>query len=548
MRAETGESGAGDAAARERPLLECLLILAIFAAAGGWPTPDVNEAVYLSKARHFADPSWGRGDFFLETPDAHGVFYLLMGPPAAALPLDQAAWVGRVAGWLLLAIGFRHGAVPLLGPGWPRIAAAAAFSLTLRTTTAAGEWVIGGCEAKVFAWAAVLGALGEVAAGRNASAICRCGLAAAFHPIVGGWSLVATAVTWLATTLQRGGARGPDCRDALLVGIGLAAAVAGVLPAVGLMAGVDAATRADATRIYVLERLPHHLLPRTFADGMIARHLLAVAVWWLLGLLLPASASRRRITVFTVTALAISAAGIGISLLEAWAPSAAYAVLRYYWFRLADVAVPFALATTFAAVLANPAACSRLAAGRPVWFRMAAASLLALDLAAQSAHWPLPGRSGLAPRSDAKLAAAAWAEICDWVRMHAPVEACFLTPRGAASFTWRTGRREVVSWKNSPQDAVSLIAWRRRIADCFSRGGGIMEFERSTVALGADRVRECMRLYGADHAIVPVDVPFLESIPGKRLHANEQYAVYRLVAEPAAPDDTASAAAATATR
>ena len=64
--------------------IELLAILAVFAAAGAWPVPDVNETAYLTKARHFTDPAWCQGDFFLETPDAHGVFYLLMGPIAAA--------------------------------------------------------------------------------------------------------------------------------------------------------------------------------------------------------------------------------------------------------------------------------------------------------------------------------------------------------------------------------------------------------------------------------------------------------------------------------
>jgi hypothetical protein len=63
---------------------------AIFAAAGAWPAPDINEAVYLTKARHHADPGWAAGDFFLETPDAHGVFYVLFGPLAAGMPLEAA--------------------------------------------------------------------------------------------------------------------------------------------------------------------------------------------------------------------------------------------------------------------------------------------------------------------------------------------------------------------------------------------------------------------------------------------------------------------------
>ncbi|MFM7208000.1 MAG: DUF6798 domain-containing protein [Planctomycetaceae bacterium] len=536
MHGQTGESGGSDAAGWGRATAEWLLMFAIFAAAAAWPAPDVNEAVYLTKARHAADPGWCSGDFFLQTPDAHGLFYVVMGPLAAALPLERAAWMGRIAGWLLLAIGFRRAAVPLLATSWARVAAAAMFAVALRHTTAAGEWVIGGCEAKVFAWAAVLGSLGDLVRGGCASAWFRCGIAAAFHPIVGGWAMVATAAVWLreAVESRRSAARssrrpwgGHGWRDAALVAGGVAAAAVGVVPAIGLTAGVEQATRIAAARIYVVDRLAHHLLPRTFADGMIARHLLAVVVWWLLVRMLEASAPRRRLTAFTLAALAISAAGVAIALIEPWSPTTAYALLRYYWFRLADVAVPFALATAVAAVVEDPGTCRRLLPCSPPWGRAALIALLVLDLALQSFHWPLPGRD-VPPRADAKVAAAAWAETCDWVRGHTPPDACFLTPRGSASFTWRTDRREVVSWKNSPQDAASLVAWRRRIVDCFSRTGSLAEMERSTASLGAARLREVAARYAADHLIVPVDVPLLDAIPGERVHANAAYAVYRL--------------------
>jgi len=536
MRGLIDESGPGRRAAWLTAAAEWLLITLAFAAAGAWPTPDVNEAVYLTKARHAADPDWGRGDFFLETPDAHGIFYRVMGPLAARLPLERAAWIGRVVGWGALAAGFCWAAMPLLAPAWARILAALLFSLALRHTTAAGEWVIGGCEAKVFAWAAVLGGLGEVARGRFPAAVLWCGIGAAFHPIVGGWSLVATLATWLVGLVARVCPEERSPRRSgtgswvgvVLIVAGLAAAAAGVVPALGLSAGVDPAARVEAMRIYVVDRLAHHLLPRTFADGMFARHVLAVATWWLLTSLLPASAPRRRIATFTAASLAISLAGLLVAAIEPWAPTTAYGLLRYYWFRLADVAVPFALATTLAATLADDAICGRLAACRPGVVRWAAVGLLGLDLAVQSLHWPLPARSEVVPRADAKVVAKPWAEICDWVRAHTPADACFLTPRGAASFTWRTGRREVVSWKNSPQDAASLVAWRRRVLDCFSRSGSLVELERSTVSLGPDRLREVAERYGADHAIVPLDAPRIESMPGERLHDNGTYAVYRL--------------------
>jgi hypothetical protein len=519
-----------------RGLGELLITLAIFAAAGCWPVPDVNETAYLTKARHHADPAWGRGDFFLETPDAHGVFYMLMGPLAASLSLEQAAWIGRWLGWLAVAAGFRHAVVPLLAPWWPRLLAAALFSLALRHTPAAGEWVLGGCESKVFAWALVLVAVGEIARARLPWAVLALGAATALHPLVGGWGLVALVVAVsmpagrsLRDASMTAGKRG----GALAISGGLLLAAAGLVPALGLSGDVDAAVRAAAARIYVVERLPHHLLVRTFADGFVARHVLAILAWWLLAATRPFApepmpAARTRAYRFIVASLVITLAGCAVSLAEPLAPAAVHGLLRYYWFRLADILVPLALAVAAAAVVSDGALLARLVPVRPAVTRWGLAALLCLDLVHESRHWPLPGRTSLVARSDGKVDAAAWRDACDWIANHAPADACVLTPRGASSLTWWTGRREVVGWKNSPQDAASLVEWRRRIVDCFSRDGGFANLERSTAALGAERMRFVADTYGATLAVVPLDLPAAAELPFERLHANKGYAVLRL--------------------
>jgi hypothetical protein len=512
-----------------RAIPEIAGIVLLFAASGAWPTPDVNEAVYVSMARHLADPAWGADEFFLDAPDAHGVFAILFGPLAAAVPLETAAWIGRVAGWLALAIGFRLAVAPVITGTLPRLVAAAIFALALRHTTAAGEWMIGGCEAKVFAWAFVLAAVGDVARGRWPRAWTFAGAATALHPIVGGWAMVAIVLARAFAARASDPVavpRGALAWSALLAGAALAAW--GIVPALGLNAGATAAERAQGSFIYVVERLPHHLLPRTFAGGMVARHLLAIVVWWLLERLTPATPERRRIAALAWAALAISAFGWCIAWTEPVARDVALGLLRFYWFRLADVVVPFALAVAATAVLADDAACAAVAAGRTGWLRAAVAVALVADVAAQSAHWPLPGRTGLQPRADSQVVAAEWRDVCEWVCDHVPAGSRFLTPRGAASFTWRTGLPEVVSWKNSPQDARSLIEWRRRFVDCFSRDGSLTMVERSPAAFGAERLRDVAARYAADHAIVPTDLPCAEPLPFERLYANAAYAVYRL--------------------
>jgi hypothetical protein len=230
---------------------------------------------------------------------------------------------------------------------------------------------------------------------------------------------------------------------------------------------------------------------------------------------------------FTLAALGISLAGWLLACLEPFAPTTVLGLLRFYWFRLADIMVPFSLAVTAAAVWEDDAACDRLLPGRRRLIQAGLVLLLAFDLAAQRSHWPLPGAM-VSPRADVHVNAPAWADICGWVAEHTPPGARFLTPRGSASFTWRTGRPEVVSWKNSPQDAASLVEWRRRIIDCFSRDGRLADLERSTATLGVERLREVAHRYAADFAIVPANVAGLEALPFERLHGNAGYVVLDL--------------------
>ncbi len=557
---------------RGAAVAETAVILLVFAASGAWPTPDVNETVYLTRALHFVEPTYGAGDWFLSTPDAHTIFYRLMGPILAACGLETGAWIGRWLGWLALAGGFRHAVAPLVPTAWGRLLAAGLFAIALRHTTAAGEWVIGGCEAKVFAWALVLPAIGEWARGRLASAVFLLGGATALHPIVGGWGLVAVGLTWLRECISAEGesihlgrraggmssladtlailtptrppprrertglafvgrSMDPALRGGLVVG-GLALAACGVVPLQGLSAGVDAAGRAAANRIYVVERLPHHLLPGTFPEALIARHLLAILLGVIMHRIVPATPARTRVAAFRETALSISLVGCLIAAAVPLAPDLAIGLLRFYWFRLADVVVPFTLAASAASLLVDDAACRRALPGRPTMVRGLVCTALLLDLCVQSWHWPLPGRAAIASRADTKVNAAAWVDACGWVRDHVPAGSRFLTPRGAASFTWRTGLPEVVAWKNSPQDAASLLEWRRRITDCFSRDGTVADMERSTAALGADRMREVADRYAADHAIVPLDVAGVDALPFERLYSNSAYGVFRLDPSP----------------
>ena len=131
----------------------------MFFVAAGWPPPEMNEPHYLGKARHFWQPDWIRGDFFLNSHDTHLVFYVTLGWLAKLMSLPAMAWCGRILTWGLLAWAWRRLSWALLPrPGWA-VLSAAWFVLLSERFQMAGEWVVGGFEAKGLAYALVFFAL-----------------------------------------------------------------------------------------------------------------------------------------------------------------------------------------------------------------------------------------------------------------------------------------------------------------------------------------------------------------------------------------------------
>ena len=141
---------------------EVLLIVLVFFAIAGEPVPHVNEPHYLCRLKHFWDPSWCAGDLFLESPDAHGLFVWTFGWVTKWLSLTATAWVGRILAWTLLAWAWQRLSWRLVPVPLASVLAAALWVTLTDTAHLAGEWVVGGVEAKCFAYVFVLLALREL--------------------------------------------------------------------------------------------------------------------------------------------------------------------------------------------------------------------------------------------------------------------------------------------------------------------------------------------------------------------------------------------------
>ena len=148
------------------PLLAVWLSLLLYSAVR-IPVPGVNEPHYLCKAKHYWQPEWCAGDLFLESSNAHLVFYQTVGLLTQAFTLEQTALIGRGLALLLVAAGWAALGARLLPGRWTSLWAVWAFLGLQATGNLSGEWIIGGVESKVFAYGFLFLALALVIASRS---------------------------------------------------------------------------------------------------------------------------------------------------------------------------------------------------------------------------------------------------------------------------------------------------------------------------------------------------------------------------------------------
>jgi hypothetical protein len=357
--------------------------------------------------------------------------------------------------------------------------------LFLRNFHMAGEWIVGGVEAKGFAYVLVFLALEALVRGQWSVALLLAGAASAFHVLVGGWTVVTIGVAWILAGQER-----PKLERLWPAAAGgLLLSLPGLIPAILLNRGVSPEIGDEAARLYVFERLAHHLVYHRFAPDHIWRFAALSAAWLALAIALRKESGLHRLQLVVAGALLLALAGIaldqGLILRAHWQGQtaaeyerAAAPLLRFYWFRLSDAFVPVGVA------LAIVSGIQRLERSRPTlaaWLTAAAVLLAAANIA-DVWYWRsqqrLPG-AVLQPRPTAdswprwwvarRHAPAAptaaewlrdWQAVCAWIGENTPADAKFITPREQQTFKWYAGRAEVANWKDVPQDAASVSQWK----------------------------------------------------------------------------------------
>ena len=369
---------------------------------------------------------------------------------------------------------------------------------------------LGASRQNAWPYAFLFFGLADWLAGRWNRAWILLGVASAFHALVGGWSVVAL----LGVGTLGFGTLGERLRPALptmLPGLltGGVIALLGVLPALALTHNVPSELTAEANQIYVFTRLPHHLAPFNQPIDWLAWRILRFAFGLALFIslyrgLLSKSASvdqpeaLRRLVGFACGLLAIAAGGLLIEALLFNQPARAAGLLRYYWFRMGDIGPAIASSLMIGAWL-----------GRALTDRHPLAPKVAV-ICVGLAIWGVGGhvverfQKPAAPAERDMHDPVAWQEMCLWVDAHTPEGSLFLLPRRSLTFKWHTGRPEVVTWKDVPQDPASLVEWHQRYRDVYQIGewaDGNPRWTRSLASLGSNRLRELAVKYSADFAL-----------------------------------------------
>lgn len=486
------------------------------------PVPNVNEPHYLCKAKHYWNPDWCAGDFFLESSNPHQFFYQVVGWPTLWLSLETTTWLGRILALGLLAVGWTALVSRLRLGAWEPLWSLWLYMFLVAAGNFSGEWVIGGVESKVFAYGLVLLAGAFALEGSWNKGAVAAGLAVAFHPLVGVWSLIAALMSAILVALRgRSGVSttrgGPWIKPALLPLLLLfVCALPGLLPALSIVG--QGAPEADRVQVY--ERLAHHLDPMAFPVEDYIWAGVLVACWlvcrdW--------RAGNSRMTAFEwFVAASLLIAVVG--LLVGWGPrppeqmpfyQLRTALLKFYPFRLFDAVLPVVAAITVVGRAQSLLESTKVLRGWRqrrgwvIWAASGAALLAALMLPAVDRN---PSRLKPDHLTD-------WIEACRWIESRTPADALFVTPQASWAFKWYAQRPEFFSYKDCPQDAEAILEWKRRHEFLREWRGS-----RSTRFFTRREVDELREQTGATYMVAVRWKRF----PLERLFENGTFAVYRL--------------------
>lgn len=496
-----------------------------------------NEVHHLPLAKQHIKPDWLAGDFYYSEDSGYRLlFQNILGRVVVEWGFLKASIAGRLVGYGLLAVAFvglarmlRFGTVSLL-------LALSLFLVNPEQGAVAGEWLVGGIEPKVFAYALCLMAIPVLFRGNYPLAAVLLGLATSFHVLVGGWFLVA-CVTWVVFC----GESRIRIRTVLYCtvfylfwgGFGSLSIYK------ELTSMVNSVNALDSSYLYVFMRNPHHLNPLSW--GSLNWFILFIySVSFLCAYKMMASIEYYsnndgscgnifNLNKLVLCSMSFFAAGLLVSF-----GGRSEIFLKYYPFRVGDILLPLAVCFSFV-YLMNQKYILKSTSKIKITLIVIIITLYSHNIYANVKafinieNFP----------SEDQLASAEWKEMCDWIRHNtAPHSLVVSPPSELESFAWLSERPTLVKFRFVPSSKTGRVdEWYNRLVD-LSGGRDLKGFvrrdrdPRAIIAaeldigyrtLSLEAMMRIMDKYGAKywvtHAGHAVDLPVV--------HSNSQYILYK---------------------
>ena len=512
---------------RRQRLFVLAALFATFLAYSLWyaPLPGINEPHYLSKAKFFWNSAWCDGDLFLESSNPHYVFYATFGLLTQFLSLEQTAWVGRIVSLLLVAVGWRKLIRCFIDDEVAALFTAWLFLGIWSIINFSGEWLIGGVESKVMSYGFVFLSIAWALESRFIIAAASLGAGISYHPVVGGWSLVAAVLGlglwWIRSATNRGQLRSTLSQASttkLMTPVVwlIIFSLPGLIPALALFGNAEPKVSWAANYIQVYYRLAHHLDPKQFSWTVFAAYGTMLGGWTIVSRRMSSNEAYKYWRYFVWGSFIVALAGLAIgmvpkpteSLQYGWAMTA----LKFYPFRLFDLVVPLSVAIALIQWAIRSSVLDGKYSRHGIGVVCAAVLITgSFNLGAWAQH---PSKMSASRR-------AHWIDVCEWISENTPEDAVFLTPpKESWAFKWFSNRAEYVSRKDCPQDAEGIVEWNRRLQYLGKWASKHYGDERFTL----DEIQELQADGNITHIVARRLGPFEAEI----IYRNQTFKVYRL--------------------
>ncbi len=426
---------------------------------------NVNEVYALPLAKQYADPNWVPGDWYYNEPAGYRLLFVaLFGQLAVAWGFLATSIIGRLIYYTLISSG-----LVLLGRklGISLAPLLVGIGLFLYVNHYQGmvaqEWLVGGVEAKSFAYGFLLLAIWLMLGGAYRLMALMLGLSASFHVLVGGWAFLAV-VGWLLWKRKQ------DFADISYLGsvllIYFVASGFAILPVFQQLFTRIPSGLIEPSYLFVFVRHPHHVNPRAWdSDWWLLPlvHLLVLAISWFVLQRKqkseepsPQHIARRSLAEFTLITLVPFVFGLAIAPFDTQGK-----LLQYFFFRLGDIMLPLNSYLLFVCALEQT-----FIGSKQRLFSLFCILLLSIAVSILSVNFyhslialtQFPGKEqGVEPE---------WQDMCTWIKTNTPHNTLVISPPVEfVNFTWLTERPTIAKFRLLPSVSASLIGWYERLND-----------------------------------------------------------------------------------